>query len=206
MMQMYKVFISEKEVSFLSNKHFKQNDFNVFNAADISGDRDAFLKSKLNLFNTVKILCEEPFLEMMNFFNNHKLINAGGGLVLNDDKFLWIYRNNMWDLPKGKQELSEEVTVTAIREVQEECGIDKGLTIDRFLVSTFHTYSIKGISVLKRTDWFLMSYKGEVSKLTPQLEEGITNVKWLNKLESINRANKSYKSINQVWKSYYDEL
>ena len=124
---MYKVFISEKEVSFLSNQHFKQIDSNVFVANEIIGDKHDFLLNKLSLFECVKILCENPYLEIMTFFTSYKIINAGGGLVVNNNNFLWIFRNNMWDLSKGKKEKNEDISSTAIREVQEERGIGFGL-------------------------------------------------------------------------------
>ena len=203
---MYKVFISEKEVSFLSSKHFKQNDLNVFNTNDIFGDRHLFLERKLCLFDSLKIVCENPILDMMTFFKKHKLIQAGGGVVKNDTNFLWIYRNNMWDLPKGKQEPNEEISTTALREVREECGINTGLSIENFLSSTFHTYSIDNQLILKKTDWFLMNYVGSALELKPQLEEGITNVKWLSKDQSIDNAKKSFKSIRTVWDSFLANL
>lgn len=199
---MYKVFISEKEVSFLSTKHFLQNDFNVFNVNDIVGDRLLFLEKKLCLFDSLKMVCENPSLDMMTFFKKHTLIEAGGGLVKNNGNFLWIYRNNTWDLPKGKQELNEEIFVTALREVKEECGIDNDLSIENFLTTTFHTYSNNNELFLKKTDWFLMNYDGSSLELKPQLEEGITNVKWLNKNQSIDCAKKSFKSIRIVWEAF----
>lgn len=199
---MYKVFISEKEVSFLSTKHFLQNDFNVFNVNDIVGDRLLFLEEKLCLFDSLKMVCENPSLDMMTFFKKHILIEAGGGLVKNNGNFLWIYRNNIWDLPKGKQELNEEIFVTALREVKEECGIDNDLSIENFLTTTFHTYSNNNELFLKKTDWFLMNYDGSSLELKPQLEEGITNVKWLNKNQSIDCAKKSFKSIRIVWEAF----
>lgn len=203
---MYKVFISEKEVSFLSTKHFLQNDFNVFNVNDIVGDRLLFLEEKLCLFDSLKMVCENPSLDMMTFFKKHILIEAGGGLVKNNGNFLWIYRNNIWDLPKGKQELNEEIFVTALREVKEECGIDNDLSIENFLTTTFHTYSNNNELFFKKTDWFLMNYDGSSLELKPQLEEGITNVKWLNKNQSIDCAKKSFKSIRIVWEAFLANL
>lgn len=203
---MYKVFISEKEVSFLSSKHFSQNDFNVFNVNDIIGDRLIFLEEKLCLYDSLKILCENPPMDMMTFFKNHTLIEAGGGLVKNKGNFLWIYRNNIWDLPKGKQEVNEEILVTALREVREECGIGNGLSIENFLTTTFHTYSIDNELILKKTDWFLMNYDGSSLDLKPQLEEGVTNVKWLTKDQSIDCAKKSFKSIRSVWESFLAKI
>ena len=112
----------------------------------------------------------------------------------------------MWDLPKGKQEPNEEISTTALREVREECGINTGLSIENFLSSTFHTYSIANHLILKKTDWFLMNYVGSALELKPQLEEGITNVKWLSKDQSIDNAKKSFKSIRSVWDSFLANL
>ena len=69
---------------------------------------------------------------------------------------------------------------------------------------SFHTYFIQNVSVLKRTDWYLMQYNGQDLNLTPQLEEGITNVKWLSKSESKIKAKNTFKSIDQVWSAYND--
>lgn len=198
---MYKVFISEKEVSFLSIEHLKKNDFNVFFLEGILGNRYDFLISNLQVNNSLKIVCPNPMVDMMSFFNEFYLVLAAGGLVEREKEFLWIYRNNKWDLPKGKKEINEDIETTAIREVQEECGLGKELSIEKFLISTFHTYFIKDTPILKRTDWFLMNYKGS-ENLKPQLEEGITKVVWVSRDNSESLSMLSYSSIREVWKSY----
>jgi 8-oxo-dGTP pyrophosphatase MutT (NUDIX family) len=198
---MYKVFISEKEVSFLSIEHLKKNDFNVCFLEEILGNRYDFLISKLQVNNNLKIVCPNPMVDMMTFFNEFDLVLAAGGIVEREKEFLWIYRNNKWDLPKGKKEINEDIETTAIREVQEECGLGKELSIEKFLISTFHTYSTKDIPILKRTDWFLMNYKGS-ENLKPQLEEGITKVVWVSSDKSESLSMLSYSSIREVWKSY----
>ena len=48
------------------------------------------------------------------------------------------------------------------------------------ICKTYHTYTMKGEVVLKRTYWYLMSYNG-AEKLKPQREEGITKVRWFKK-------------------------
>ena len=198
---MYKVFISEKEVSFLSIEHLKKNDFNVCFLEEILGNRYDFLISNLQVNNSLKIVCPNPMVDMMTFFNEFDLVLAAGGLVEREKEFLWIYRNNKWDLPKGKKEINEDIETTAIREVQEECGLGKELSIEKFLISTFHTYFIKDTPILKRTDWFLMNYKGS-ENLKPQLEEGITKVVWVSRDNSESLSMLSYSSIREVWKSY----
>ena len=37
--------------------------------------------------------------------------------------YLFIYRNDKWDLPKGKIEKNEVVIEAAVREVMEETGV-----------------------------------------------------------------------------------
>ena len=55
-----------------------------------------------------------------------KEVNAAGGLVSNRrGDYLLIRRDGLWDLPKGHQESGEDIRITAVREVQEETGVDK---------------------------------------------------------------------------------
>ena len=60
-----------------------------------------------------------------SFCSKYILIEAAGGLVYNSDKqILMIFRNGKWDLPKGKKEDKETIIQCALREVEEECGIN----------------------------------------------------------------------------------
>ena len=90
--------------------------------------------------------------------------------------FLWIFRNGCWDLPKGKLEPAEDFKTAALREVQEECGLDNQLKISKLLHVSFHTYIQNSKSILKRTHWYKMNYK--IVK-TP-IEEGIEKAQWFN--------------------------
>ena len=51
-----------------------------------------------------------------------------------------------------------------------------------------------------------MNYDGSSLDLKPQLEEGVTNVKWLTKDQSIDCAKKSFKSIRSVWESFLAKI
>ncbi len=105
------------------------------------------------------------------------LIEAAGGLVTNEKgEYLFIYRNDKWDLPKGKIEKDEKVKKAAVREVEEECGI-KISGLEEKICKTYHVYINRGEVVLKKTHWFKMRCDGPV-KLKPQREEGITEVRW----------------------------
>jgi 8-oxo-dGTP pyrophosphatase MutT (NUDIX family) len=105
-------------------------------------------------------------------------VGAAGGLVMHQSgKYLFIEKKGKLDLPKGHIEPGEEPEECAIREVSEECGIT-GHSIVKPLEPSYHTYSWEGISYLKKTSWFLMSYSGPMI-LEPQVREGITAVEWL---------------------------
>lgn len=117
--------------------------------------------------------------ELFAFFTSmFRLIPAAGGLVKNQKgEYLFIFRNNKWDLPKGKIEKGEAIEVAAVREVEEECGIG-GLKNVKELITTYHIYSLEEKQVLKPTYWYSM-HTDDTSELVPQTEEGITQVKWI---------------------------
>jgi len=128
-----------------------------------------------------------------------KCINAGGGVVLNEKgEFLAIKRNGVWDLPKGKMEKGEDFKTTALREVEEECGL-AGLELKELLLSTFHTYPLKEKMVLKETRWFEMRWHGKEDPVL-QEEEGITNYRWVKPGETAFMRKNSYASILDVLK------
>ena len=77
-----------------------------------------------------------PKSVMKYFFSNFKKIKAAGGIVKSDDQQLFIKRNGKWDIPKGKMEKGEKSRETAIREIQEECGLEGNLTIEGKLMKT----------------------------------------------------------------------
>ncbi len=110
------------------------------------------------------------------------LVEAAGGLVEHQNgKVLFIYRNDKWDLPKGKVEKKEILIDGAVREVMEETGV-KDLIVKKNLNHSFHLFSRNGKFKLKKTYWYLMttSYKG---LLEPQLDEGIVKAEWKSKEE-----------------------
>lgn len=140
----------------------------------------------------LSVLNEDDFLEeivmpvnedpnkLLSSLKKINLVEAGGGLVQNEqDEYLFIRRNDKWDLAKGKLEKGERPESGSIREVEEECGI-KVDAITHQLDTTYHFYYLKDKPALKKTYWYKMEAKAD-QKLVPQQEENITEVIWADK-------------------------
>ena len=126
-------------------------------------------------------------------------VNAGGGLVENRrGDFLLINRNGLWDLPKGHQDPGEDISVTALREVQEETGIDE-LELRDLICITDHCYKRNGIWHLKHTWWYDMLYT-DPTDLTPQREEDIAQAAWVAKSSLPPYLLNTYPSILEVFR------
>lgn len=127
------------------------------------------------------------------FRKNFSLVRAGGGIVQNEKgRILFIFRNGKWDLPKGKAEPNELIETTALREVKEECNIRNLFLIDH-LTDTYHTYGSFRNKKLKKTSWFRMY--SEDKDLLPQLEEGITRIKWVKP-----------EKLDKIWENTYPSI
>lgn len=138
--------------------------------------------------STYRAICAE-FLE----------VNAGGGLVSNRrGDYLFINRNNLWDLPKGHQDPGEDIAVTALREVEEETGI-KDLILKDLICITDHCYKRNGIWHLKHTWWYDMLHN-DPDDLTPQTEEDITKAAWVAKSSLTPYLLNTYPSIQEVFR------
>ncbi len=137
-----------------------------------------------------------------SFKKHFDVIEAAGGLVTDSrGNFLFIYRNGKWDLPKGKMEKGENPEETALREVQEECGI-KNLDIDHFLFDTYHLFTENKKKRLKITHWYKMKGKKE-DALAPQTEEGIEKVEWIDLEKNPEILNNSYENIKLLFQEVH---
>jgi 8-oxo-dGTP pyrophosphatase MutT (NUDIX family) len=139
------------------------------------------------------------------FLPAFKQIPAAGGIVIHDEKLLFIFRNGKWDLPKGKIDTGESPEEAALREVAEECGIE-GHQIIKVLPSTFHIYQSPyhdsfGKWILKETHWFEMSYTG-FENGTPQTNENITEIRWFAKSELDEVFLNTYENLKSVISRY----
>jgi ADP-ribose pyrophosphatase YjhB (NUDIX family) len=203
MAQKYKVYFLNRPVLFTTseyapnpNKHgvsvivsgLKMDTMHI-EAAIKSGAKEVF------------IICSDLEKSWQAFTVQFEFVQAAGGLVLNSEqKILFIYRLEKWDLPKGKVEDNESIAEGALREVEEECGIAP-LAIGPMLCTTWHTYMQKGEPMLKATAWYLMNYEGTKTPV-PQTFEGITETRWLatNELQEVKQN--TYPSVLDVVQAY----
>jgi 8-oxo-dGTP pyrophosphatase MutT (NUDIX family) len=131
------------------------------------------------------------------FFKLFMPVTAAGGLVENENgEFLLIHRRGKWDLPKGKLEKGESIQACAVREVEEETGL-QNLELNELITITYHTYDEFGKHILKDSHWYRMKVSGK-QVLTPQTEEDILEVKWVKKKDLKLYLDKTYPSIKDV--------
>lgn len=112
---------------------------------------------------------------------NLPVIESAGGLVCNrNHHVLFMFKRGKWDMPKGRIEKGYSKQESALREVNEETGLDLNkLTITGKLVSTWHTTRHGDVKYLKKTHWYLMEYDGVDDDTCPQVEEGIIECRWI---------------------------
>lgn len=191
---MYEVFINDKSI-LITNKLI-QKDENVAHYIDGFNWNDVIKKMNTIDNDNYIIFCENINDAWIDFCSNFTLIQSAGGIVLRDQKILFIFRNQKWDLPKGKLENNEDIRDCALREVEEECGID-GLSITSKLKTTYHIYKLESELILKETHWYMMKTKSD-KKLIPQTEEGISWVGWkeMDQLDDV--FNNTFTSIKSL--------
>lgn len=197
---MYKVFVNNSPIILSTQKY-------------ISEEYISIPLRKANLNTIVKKMDADPSIKVHLFHKNeaklYKLLEkklpvvvAGGGKVYNkNNEILFIYRNGLWDLPKGKTEKKETIEQTALREVEEETGVED-LEITKFIMITYHTFKRNGVLKWKKTYWFEM-YSEYTEILIPQTEEGITKVKWKSISKSKKALKKAYGTITQLFDFEY---
>ena len=189
---MYKVFVQDKPI-ILTTKVEQETNFKnyLLNTAHIGK-----IIKELNTtsLKEVRLIQKDSDKLLKKFLKKLPNVIAGGGKVYNDEgNISFIYRNDKWDLPKGKAERNETIEETAIREVTEETGVN-GLQILKPLETTYHIFKRNGRHKIKITYWFEMktSFKGT---LYAQENEGITKVAWLNKEQTQQALKNSYANI-----------
>jgi 8-oxo-dGTP pyrophosphatase MutT (NUDIX family) len=145
---------------------------------------------------SVSLVTADPIRLFNSFKKSFTIIKAGGGMVYDKDKLLFIFRKGKWDLPKGKLDEGESLDVCALREVEEETGLNE-LQLEELLHVSYHTYSEKDKNILKETHWYLMKGNSEAA-LSPQKAEGIDECTWSRIADKENYLGNSYALVREV--------
>jgi 8-oxo-dGTP pyrophosphatase MutT (NUDIX family) len=104
-----------------------------------------------------------------------------------------------WGLPKGAVSPGETSEQAALREVQEETGLDAEII---GLLDTIEYFFRAGDTLIKKSvDFYLMRYVG--GTLTPQLSE-VDDVEWVALAEAIQRS--SFESEKKLLSSALERI
>ncbi len=193
---MYKVFVNDKPL-FLTNQISKETDFQLFLLESIDIEQ-IIIKIFQNKIQKAYLYHPDEKEIMKTLKSKIPVCKAGGGLVYNKKgEVLFIFRGGKWDLPKGGTEKGEDIEDTAMREVEEETGVNK-LKITKKLQKTYHIFKRNGVYKLKITHWFEMTsdYDGIP---VGQLEEGIEKAIWLNPSDMHDALKNSYENIKLLF-------
>ncbi len=189
---MYTIFVGDKPI-ILTTKLEKETDFKTYLLKTVNIGK--VIKTLANTdLKGVHLVHKKEGKLLKKFLGLLPNVIAGGGKAYNaKNEILFIYRNDKWDLPKGKAEGKETIEETALREVEEETGVTD-LKIVKPLPTTYHIFKRHGKHRIKVTYWFEMKTDFE-GKLQPQENEGITKVEWLDAEASQKALENSYANI-----------
>ena len=203
-MQMYKVFFNQKLI-LLTTDIISPKEDSPFFYVKFTNKKFVVQMLKSKKVKMLYLYHSKEDKLWYYFLNMFKLIEAAGGLVRNlkTNHFLFIFRNKKWDLPKGRINKNEEVQKAAIREVEEETGVEN-LSIIKPLNTTYHIFKRNRKYRLKKTFWYLMEtdYNGE---LTPETKEGIEKAIWIDKKLIVPLKSEMYQNINLIISTYFNK-
>ena len=190
---MYKVFYNQKPLFFTTDL---TNNSDETPLLFIKYTSALVIVNALRNKNTKAVYLYHPKEEKLekHFLKHFPVVEAAGGLVEHTDgRYLFIYRNDKWDLPKGKIEKNEVIIDAAIREVTEETGVGD-LMVTKPLNTTYHVFNSRGKFKLKKTYWFLMKSNYD-APLVPQEEENIQAAVWRSKTDFPLLMKNAYENI-----------
>ena len=114
--------------------------------------------------------------------------SSGGAVIALRDGTAWVALiatrgRTRWGLPKGAVSEGETSEQAALREVNEETGLEANIVKPLDTIEYF--FRASGTLIRKRVDFYLMMFTG--GTLTPQLSE-VDDVEWVELPEAIQRA------------------
>ena len=193
---MYKVFFNQKPL-ILTNKIQYLSDTEPLLFIKYTSVTQIIKALKSSKNSKVFLYHKDMDKLWKGFKKKFPIVEAAGGLVKRtDNKLLFIFRNNKWDLPKGGVEKKELIIDAAKREVKEETGVGD-IIVQKKISETYHIFKKGKRFRLKKTYWFKMSttYTG---KTKPQTEEGIEKIKWVSNKNIEDILNDTFENIRII--------
>ena len=201
LMQIYNLFLNKKQFQL---KYFNEKWLSEPLSSDNEQEKAHLFRKNLSswlsdddekaFFSVENADDCKVYCRVINDFFRHA--PAAGGIVsIDENHFVAIIRNEMYDLPKGHIEKDETPENAALREVEEETGLSH-LKIVEKLPDTWHCYLLNDRWTIKRTYWFLMRCDDfSPSQIKPQTEEGISQIIIIDKNEIENFKTKTFPSL-----------
>ena len=193
---MYKVFFNQKPL-ILTNKIQYLSDTEPLLFIKYTSVTQIIKALKSSKNSKVFLYHKDMDKLWKGFKKKFPMVEAAGGLVMRtDNKLLFIFRNDKWDLPKGGVEKKELIIDAAKREVTEETGVTD-IIVEKRISETYHIFKKGKRFRLKKTYWFKMSttYMG---KTKPQTEEGIEKTKWVSNKNIEDILNDAFENIRII--------
>ena len=190
------VYFADRAVAFTAEA--PGEDWYAVTPAPDGGISRAKVTKILESYNKAAVVTPDPGAAFGAFAAEFALIEAAGGVVVNDcGEWLMIHRNGRWDLPKGHLECGERIEECAAREVEEETGV--AARVVRPLCETLHAYWFAKPArwELKRTHWFRLRPAGAGTP-APQTEEGIDSAVWCAPREVADNLRDAFPTIRCV--------
>ncbi len=201
-MQMYKIYINDTPLVLADTAEISSETGNDRYLIARYPGKPKFLFNYIDMlekgkrFDSVMLYSDDLQQLWADFVAQYKLIEAAGGVVFNlEGKVLLIFRRGFWDLPKGKIDPGESIEAAALREVQEETGLQQ-LELKAQLAETYHAYREGKQRILKCTHWFIMQTAENI--LTPQTDEGIEKAVWQDVTTFLSGKPIMYSNIREV--------
>lgn len=206
---MYKIFLNDREIVIaLPADQYMFQHFEISENLQTMPEVRNWFSRFINETKTNTLMIQDNPDEFMTavFSQAFTQIEAAGGIVKRNGQMLFIFRNEKWDLPKGKIDAGETPEEAAIREVEEECGINKHRIV-KSLQPTWHIYQStwKGSAgewILKKTHWFEMEYTGTENG-TPETGENISEIRWFEKEDFELILQNTYSNLKSIIHLYY---
>ncbi len=202
--QKYKIYINGTPVLLISTAEMTANNFQC----DKNNLLAPYIGKKKMLLQYIDLLDKNSEVESVvlysddlpglwaDFKSSYKVLEAAGGYLQNaQGELLVFFRRSSWDMPKGKIDPGETPEQAAVREVQEETGI-QNITLGAFLTHTYHTYMLKEKRILKVTWWYHMQTTD--AQTTPQTEEDIEEIRWVSPTTWLDSGVEVYGNIRDV--------